>query len=217
MQSGTGHFRLIIGNRQFSSWSLRGWLAARLAGIELETVEVPLYRPDTATKLAPLSPSLLVPCLEHGALRVWDSLAIAEYLNEIAPGRGLWPAERARRAHARSIVAEMHSGFLALRQQWPCAFLERRAQLLDAAGRRDVERVLAIWTDCRARYGADGEYLLGRWTLADVFYAPVVSRFETYGLEEIPESAARYAESVRRHPDVVEWMAAAAAGQASRA
>lgn len=210
MAASTDSFRLVIGDREFSSWSLRGWLAARLAGVDFETVEIPLYRPDTEQRLAPLSPSLLVPCLEHGALRIWDSLAIAEYLNEIVPERGLWPADRSRRAHARSIVAEMHSGFLALRQQWSCAFLERRTQRLDRAGRRDVERILEIWTDCRSRYSTDGEYLFGAYSLADIFYAPVVSRFRTYGFTDLPAAAARYAQTVWRHPDVVEWIDAAA-------
>ncbi|HEY9146763.1 MAG TPA: glutathione S-transferase family protein [Thiobacillus sp.] len=202
---------LIIGNKNYSSWSLRPWLLLRQAGIPFEEVRIPLYAPGSTEALATWSPSGKVPALHDGGLRVWDSLAICEYLNERFPDKQLWPADAAARAVARSVSAEMHAGFAALRQHMSMNIRARRP----GQGRApeclaDVERILAIWTDCRARFGAGGDFLFGRFGIADAMYAPVALRFQTYGVAL--EGAARdYAKAVLALPALQEWVAAGVA------
>jgi glutathione S-transferase len=202
---------LVIGNKNYSSWSMRPWLVLRQAGIPFEEVRIPLYGPESAALLTAWSPSGKVPALHDGDIRVWDSLAICEYLNERFPDKHLWPLDAAARAVARSVSAEMHAGFDALRQNMVMNIRGR----YPGQGRTpeclaDVERILAIWTECRARFGGGGDFLFGRFCIADAMYAPVVLRFQTYGVAL--EGAARdYAEAVLALPALQEWVADAEA------
>ena len=199
---------LYLGNRRYSSWSLRGWLAVRLAGLDVEEQVIPLAGGETPAVKA-VSPSGLVPCLVHRGITVWDSLAIGEYCAELAPG--LWPADRAARAHARAIAAEMHAGFRGLRESMPMNL----GRTIPGAGRneaslRDIARIEAIWRQTRARFGAGGPFLFGAGvTLADAMYAPVVARFLGYRPPLAADSEA-YCAPVRGFPLVAEWYAAAA-------
>ncbi|MFQ3622586.1 MAG: glutathione S-transferase family protein [Acetobacteraceae bacterium] len=205
---------LWIGTRTFSSWSLRGWLAVRLAGLDVEEVVIPLDQPDTAERIRLVSPSGLVPCLAWKGAVVWDSLAIAEFCAELAPG--LWPTELGARAHARAISAEMHAGFRGLRSaMWMnldagfCARAAGRQRTPEALA--DIARIEAIWRDTRARFGDGGPFLFGPgFTLADAMYAPVTTRFTTWRPELAPESWA-YVEAVQAHPLVRRWLDDAAA------
>lgn len=200
---------LYLGSRRYSSWSLRGWLAVSLAGIEAEERVIPLAGGHTPAVRA-ISPSGMVPYLEHGAAKVWDSLAILEYCAETEPS--LWPADRVARAHARSIAAEMHSGFRELRIAMPmvCTRTDPGMEPPPAV-RADLARVETIWADTRERFGASGPYLFGAdFTGADVMYAPVVSRLLTYR-PPITKTTHRYVDAVRAHPLMEEWYTAAAA------
>jgi glutathione S-transferase len=202
---------LVIGNKNYSSWSLRPWLVLRQAGIPFDEVLIPLYQPDSATALAKWSPSGKVPALHDGDIRVWDSLAICEYLHERFPDKQLWPADAAARAVARSVSAEMHSGFSALREHMSMNIRARRPD----RGRtpeslEDIERVVSIWADCRARFGAGGEFLFGRFSIADAMYAPVVLRFQTYGVA-LAGTAKDYADAVLALPALQAWVADALA------
>jgi glutathione S-transferase len=195
--------RLYLGTRRYSSWSLRGWLAVKLAGIEAEEIVIPLAGGNTpAVKAA--SPSGMVPYLEHEGARVWESLAIAEYCAEINPA--LWPAERTARAHARAIAAEMHGGFRALRLAMPMN-LGRSAPGFgqNPESLADIARVDAIWSQTRAVYGAGGDYLFGEvFGAADAMFAPVVARFLIYQ-PPLSAAAAAYCAAVRAHPLVAQW------------
>ncbi|MFP5418596.1 MAG: glutathione S-transferase family protein [Gammaproteobacteria bacterium] len=203
-------FTLVIGNKNYSSWSLRPWLMLRQTGIPFEEVRISL-RPEAATALAAWSPSGKVPVLHDGGIRVWDSLAIGEYLNECFPQAGLWPTDRTARAMARSVSAEMHAGFGALREHMSMNIRGR----YPGKGRTpeclsDVERILAIWTECRAQFGGGGDFLFGRFSIADAMFAPVVLRFQTYAVSL--EGAARtYADVVRALPAIQAWVADAQA------
>ena len=202
---------LVIGNKNYSSWSMRPWLALRQAGIPFEEVRIPLYCPGSEAELAKWSPSGLVPTLHDGGIRVWDSLAICEYLHERFPDKQLWPADAEARAVARSVSAEMHAGFSALRRDMSMNIRARRpGQGRTPECLADIERILAIWTDCRARFGNGGDFLFGRFSIADAMYAPVVLRFQTYGV--VLEGAARdYAAAVRALPAMQAWVADAVA------
>ena len=200
---------LVIGNKNYSSWSLRPWLLLRQGGIPFSEVRIPLYRTDTQDELRAWSPSGLVPLLQDGELKVWDSLAIGEYLNERFPERQLWPADRATRAMARSISAEMHAGFGALRQAMSMNIRSRYPnQGRTPESLRDIARIQTIWNDCRSRYGAEGEFLFGRFSIADAMYAPVVLRFQTYAVA-LDGAARDYAETMLTLPTMQEWIAAA--------
>ncbi|MCW8085488.1 glutathione S-transferase family protein [Sabulicella glaciei] len=193
--------RLYLGTRRYSSWSLRGWLAVRMAGLEVEEVVIPLAGGSTpAVKRA--APSGTVPYLEHDGLRIWDSLAIGEYCAEIAPG--LWPAERGRRAWARAVAAEMHSGFRELRIAMPMnlgGHFPGRGRTEGSLA--DIARIEAVWAECLATHG--GPFLFGEdFTLADAFYAPVCARFITWEAELSATSRA-YIAAVRAHPLVDQW------------
>jgi len=203
----TQEFTLVIGNRNYSSWSLRGFLAARLAGVPFDEVLVRLSEPASKAELLKHSPAGKVPVLKHGARIVWDSLAIIEYLAEIRPEAGLWPADPAARAHARSISAEMHAGFSALRAHMPMNLrksLPGKGRDRDVA--EDIERICAIWADCRARYG--GPFLFGRFCAVDVMYTPVATRFRTY-VVELDDPGQAYVDAVLARPDFLDWHAAA--------
>lgn len=200
---------LIIGNKNYSSWSLRPWLLLRQAGIPFEEVRVPLYSESTREQISALSPSGLVPVLRHGHVTVWDSLAICEHVHELFPDRALWPADQTARAVARSAAAEMHAGFRALRQHMPMncrGYFPGRGFNLET--RKDIERILGLWRRCRTAYDEDGPMLFGSFCIADAMYAPVVLRFQTYDVKLDPVCAA-YATTLLALPAMVEWIEAA--------
>jgi glutathione S-transferase len=201
-------YTLYVGNKNYSSWSLRGWLAAKLAGAPFEERLVQLTGKGVNPEWS-FSPSGMVPALHDGDVVVWDSLAIAEYLAERHPG--MWPKDAAARAFARSIAAEMHSGFLALRNEMTMCVRERVDVRPWSVGlRNDVARITGLWNEARRRFGAGGEFLCGAFSIADAFYGPVVYRFRTYDVR--PEGAAgTYVESMLAHPFMREWEAAALA------
>jgi glutathione S-transferase len=198
---------LVVGNKNYSSWSLRPWLAMKLLGLEFEERRVSLYVPGAKERLLSYSPAGKVPILIDGERRVWDSLAILEYLAESHPS--LWPAAPAARAAARSISAEMHSGFGALRQHMSMNIRKRhpgKGRTPEALA--DVARIIAMWSDCRARFGAAGPFLFGAFGAADAMYAPVVLRFRTYAVE-LPPTCRAYADAVLALPALGEWIEAA--------
>ena len=206
-------FTLVIGNRNYSSWSLRGWLMARAAGIEFEEIVVPLDLPDTQATIRKHSPSGRVPVLLHRGLAVWESLAIAEYLNDIRPEAGLWPASVSARAHASSISTEMHAGFMELREKMP---MNIRASMpgkgMTPAVRAEIERITSMWRDCRKRFSGaaarDDGFLFGAFCAADAMYAPVVTRLRTYGVPMDTDTDA-YCRAVLAYPPMKEWVDAA--------
>lgn len=199
---------LVIGNKAYSSWSLRPWLLLAQAGVDFTEVRVPLYRDDSAAALGRWSPTGKVPVLIDGDLVIPESLAILEYLAERFRERCGWPAAVAARATARAVSAEMHAGFAALRGAMPfnCRARRRVAPAADAAG--EVQRVQALWADCRRRFGAGGPWLFGAFSPADAMYAPVALRFVTYGVP-LDAPARAYVETVAAHPAVQQWIAAA--------
>ena len=200
---------IYIGNRNYSSWSLRAWLMLRQTGAAFESVVVPLYVPGSKTEILRHSPSGKVPALHHGEVTVWDSLAIGEYLAEAFPEARLWPAAPVARACARSVSAEMHAGFVNLRRHFPMNL--RRApkpRLLTEEVQADVARIAAMWRDCRRRFGAGGAFLFGAFGIADAMYAPVVSRLRSYAVP-IDQDTAAYCDAIERHPPYQEWFTAA--------
>jgi glutathione S-transferase len=199
-------FELFIGDKQLSSWSLRPWLAMRHAGVPFIERQVRLDRPESAAALRAASPSGLVPALAHRGLVVWDSLAILEYVAEQRPSAGLWPDDSDKRAIARSVSAEMHSGFAALRRAWPMQFASRglNGEKSDAV-MRDLARIDALWTLCRTRHGAGGPFLFGRFSIADAMYAPVASRIETYGPAPLSAPAAEWRQMMMALPAMQSW------------
>ncbi|MEX0922393.1 MAG: glutathione S-transferase family protein [Rhodovibrionaceae bacterium] len=204
-------FFIVLGNKNYSSWSLRGWLVLAACGVDFGEEVIPLDRPETKARLRAASPTARVPSLRHGALTIPDSLAIAEYLAERFPGAGLWPEDPAARAKARAAVCEMHSGFTVLRAELPMAIRESfPGRSFSAAAKADIARVIEIWETCRAApEAAGGPFLFSRFGIADAFYAPVVTRFRTYGIA-LPAAAEAYAEAVLAWPDLKRWSAAAA-------
>ena len=199
--------KLIIGNKNYSSWSLRAWLLLREAGIEFEEQRIALDTCDSAAELAAASPACRVPVLLLDDMVIWDTLAIAETVAERWPEKSLWPGDRAARAHARSVSAEMHSGFFALREAMPmnCRAMGRKVALPDELT-ADIDRVLAIWADCHHRYGSQGRWLFGDFSVADAMFAPVVLRFRTYGIN-LPESASVYPARLLEIQWIQEWLA----------
>lgn len=203
------HVTLYIGNRNYSSWSLRAWLVVAQASISCETILVPLDQEDTDERLRRLGPSGLVPVLDDAGVLVWDSLAITEYLAERCPEAGIWPRDRHARATARAVSAEMHSGFSQLRGKLPMDMRNRYPKPpADPRLADDIERIQSIWRDCRQRFGKGGEYLFGAWSAADAMFAPVVSRFRSYGIEP-DRTCAAYCRAVWTHPDMQSWIATA--------
>ncbi|MFD2234359.1 glutathione S-transferase family protein [Phaeospirillum tilakii] len=199
---------LVIGTKRFSSWSLRPWLALKATGARFEEVEIALRQPETKAEIRKWSPAGKVPVLIEGGLTVWDSIAICEYLAERFPQAGLWPDAAAARAVARAVSAEMHAGFPVLRQRCPMDLL------LDAPLTEfpddlaaEIRRLDALWVECRTRFGGDGPFLFGRFTIADAMYAPVVTRCATYHLPLSPEAAA-YRDAVLAWPALQAWRAA---------
>lgn len=202
---------LVVGTRRWSSWSLRPWMALSATGAPFKDVVIGLRRPDSKEQILKWSPSGKVPLLIDGGFKVWDSLAICEYLAERFPEAGLWPRDRETRAVARAISAEMHAGFQALRNACPMDLTEDHpmAEIPDDVG-ADVARIDAIWTDCRARFGQGGPYLFGAFTNADAMYAPVATRIRTYRLP-VSETADSYCDAIMAHPAMVKWIEGARA------
>ena len=202
-------FTLIIGNKNYSSWSLRGWLALKHTGVEFGEIVIPLRRPETPGLLREHSPSAKVPNLKSPDGDIWDSLAMCEYLAESFPAAGLWPAAKTTRAHARAVSAEMHSGFAALRSAMPMNMRDTlpMPELKDDLA-KDIARVETIWQDCRQRFGQDGPFLYGAFSIADCMFAPVASRFATYQTP-VSQLSQAYIGSLHAWPDMIEWMAAA--------
>src|SRR5580704_5385504 len=200
---------LIIGNKNYSSWSLRPWFAMTVAGIAFEETVISLDAPEFKATVQKHSPAGKVPILVDGDVRVWESIAILEYLAEKFPHAGLWPASQQARAHARAIMAEMHAGFLPLRREYPMNFWRPvRTRTRTPEAQADVERIDAMWSECRARFGQGGPFLFGAFGAADAMYAPVVSRFHTYAVDVGPVARA-YMEAVMGLPAWAEWCAAA--------
>jgi glutathione S-transferase len=205
--------KLIIGNKNYSSWSLRGWLACKQSGLAFEEITVPLYGEDWDEKkkadeeLAPSSGK--VPILWDGDCVVWDSLAIIDFLADRVGRDRFWPKDEAGRGMARSMVAEMHSSYLALRRQLPMNVRRRIEDVQpDKDARSDIVRILGLWAEARARFGKGGPFLFGTFSAADIIYAPVVSRFITYGVA-VPGFAVAYMQAVWEHEWVQAWVAAA--------
>jgi glutathione S-transferase len=200
---------LYIGNKNYSSWSLRAWLALKQVGTPFKEVVIPLDWPGRQpSAILAHSPSGKVPALRYGDMVVWDSLAIGEYLADEFRQTHLWPAERVARATARSASAEMHSGFPALRSQLPMNIRRTPFKLtLTAEVESEVARIVAIWRDCRQRFGAAGPFLFGKQTLADAMFAPVATRFRTYGvpMDDVTRS---YADTIHAMPAMLEWIEA---------
>lgn len=204
--------KLIIGNKNYSSWSLRGWLAARQSGLAFEELTVHIDGDDwQATKRGDdqFQPSAgKVPVLWDGEVVVWDSLAILEYLADKVGRDRFWPKSDEARGMARAMVAEMHSAYFALRRQCPMNIRRRIALELSDETRSDIVRILSLWAEARARFGAGGPFLFGTFSAADIFYAPVVSRFVTYGVG-VPGFAQAYMQAVWEHDWMQQWIAAA--------
>ena len=188
---------LTISSKNYSSWSLRGWLLTKFSGLPFDEFVMPMDDPAARAELLLLSPSILVPCLVHDNIKVWDTLAIAEYLNEVRPKAGLLPADRRTRAHCRSICGEMHSGFASLRSALPMNIKSHFPQT-------DIERITAIWLECLKQY--EGPYLFGALSAADAMFAPVVTRFVTYDVKLEPEIVA-YAQRILALPEMQQWIA----------
>jgi glutathione S-transferase len=199
---------LVIGSKNYSSWSLRPWLVLHAFGIAFDEILLPLDVPEFYARIRDYSPTGRVPVLQDGDVRVWDSLAIAEYANERwLDGRG-WPADMAARALARSISAEMHSGFAALRNELPMNCRKRvKNHPASKDAQADIARVKAIWREARARFGKDGPFLFGAFGIADAMYAPVVLRFESYDVALDPVERA-YADAILALPALRDWLAA---------
>lgn len=202
--------KLTIASKNYGSWSLRGWLLCKLAKLDFEEERIGSDDPSTRAELLLLSPSFLVPCLHHNGLKIWDTLAIAEYLHEIAPDAGLLPADQKQRAHCRAISGEMHSGFSNLRSALPMNLKAHFSGFKSWAGARgDVERITAIWRECLSEYG--GPYLFGKVPCtADAMYAPVCTRFFTYDVAVDPASS-QYCRTIMMLPELQQWVADAKA------
>jgi len=198
---------LTISSKNYSSWALRGWLLCRMAGLSFDEKVMPIDDPSTRAELLLMSPSFLVPCLQHDGIKVWDTLAIAEYLNEIRPQAGLLPADRAARAHCRAICGEMHCGFSNLRSALPMNLKGHFPRFKVWSGAQaDIDRIVAIWHDCFSIY--EGPYLFGSVGMADAMYAPVCTRFLTYDVK-LDAQCAAYCRRIMALPDMVEWVNAA--------
>ena len=207
---------IIIGTKKWSSWSLRAWLPLKRSGASFTETLIALREVGVTEAIAAVSPSGKVPALKDGDLFVWDSLAISEYLADKFPEAALWPADPQRRALGRAAAAEMHSGFASLRGECPMDLALRTKVDLSEATSDDIRRIVHLWNDLRGRFAADGPFLLGAWSIADAFFAPVATRFRSYGirLSDFGDTGAAgaYCETLLETPDYLEWETAALAG-----
>lgn len=200
---------LVIGNKNYSSWSMRPWIAMKAAGIAFNEIVIPLYEPGSKEEILKYSPAGKVPILIDGGEPVWESLAILEHLAERFPQAGLWPADQRARSHARAVATEMHAGFQALRRDCTMnLWLPPKPRPQNDEVMENVRRIEALWADCRARFGSGGPFLFGTFGNADAMYAPVVARFHNYGLPVSAETRA-YMDAVMALPAWQEWLAAA--------
>jgi glutathione S-transferase len=203
------NFTLIIGNKNYSSWSLRPWLVMKQFGLDFAEIYIPLYQSESSSKIHQYSPSGKVPILLHGTQRIWDSLAICEYLAEEFPNIHLWPQHKTARILARCISMEMHSGFQKLRENMPMNCRTKFPGKGMALGvQKDIDRITAIWEDCRHKFGESGNMLFGDFTIADAMFAPVVLRFMTYNVQ-LNTVAKDYVEAILTLPAMQEWLEAA--------
>lgn len=199
------NLRLVIGNKNYSSWSLCPWLLLKMFDIYFEEIQIALYQDNTAEKLGPYSPSLKVPVLLHREFTVWDSLAICEYISEEFLQQGGWPSNPGRRASARSVSAEIHSGFPTLRKEWP---MNCKASCTLSPSEKlyeEIARIDAIWSCCRRRFGENGNYLYGRFSIADCMYAHLAICFNAYGAE-LSAEAETYMKVMMDNPFVQKWI-----------
>ena len=202
---------LVIGTKRYSSWSLRPWLALKVAAIPFQEVEIALRQPETKAEILQHSPSGKVPLLDDDGFKVWDSLAICEYLAEHLPAAKLWPDDDQARAIARAVSAEMHSGFMPLRRDCAMDVLSDLPMVeLSDEVKADVARIDAIWTDCRARFGSGGDFLFGRFSIADAMFAPVVTRMRTFHLP-VGAVSQTYCDAIMAMPEMKEWVKTSAA------
>jgi len=203
---------LVIGNKRYSSWSLRPWLLLRARGVAFDEVVVPLDTPEFHARIATLSPSRRVPALAHDGATIWDSLAIAEYADEQFLSRTGWPTERIARATARAMACEMHSGFTALRTECPMNVLRRmdRALPVSPAAVADIARIESMWAEARERFGAGGDFLFGEFGIVDAFFAPVVTRLQTYA-QPVSPATRKYMDALFALPAMQQWIADARA------
>jgi glutathione S-transferase len=200
--------KLIIGSKNYSSWSMRPWLALAHHNMPFEEVIIPLDRPDTKSRIAQYSPAGKVPILVDGKATVWESLAILEHLNERFPEAGLWPTDPLARAHARAIATEMHGGFAALRQNCPMNIKRKKKRELAPAVQDDIKHITQMWRGARERFGEGGDYLFGAFSAADCMYAPVATRIVSYEID-VDEVSAAYVAAIYRLPAFVAWRDAA--------
>lgn len=196
---------IVIGNKNYSSWSLRGWLALKRCGVEFDEIMIQLDTPETRKNLLDHSKAGLVPVLKHQGQTIWETMAICEYLAETYPAARLWPEDKKARAHCRSVCNEMHAGFAALRTHMPMDIRNS----YPGSGRGDgvqanIDRIFDIWQECRDQFGENGPFLYGDFTVADAMFAPVVARFKTFAVE-LPEFADSYCNAIWECPDMVEW------------
>ena len=199
--------KLVVGNRLYSSWSLRAGILLRGFGIAHEEEVIAMYKPDTRERMLAFGPTGKVPILIDGDITVWDSLAIVEYVAETHPDLAIWPKDRAARAHARSASAEMHSGFTGIRSTCPMNLTKRFARKdRGEACAQDVVRIEALWREARHRFGGDGPYLYGAFSAADAMYAPVVTRLDTYSIEVADDTRA-YMDTILNSPGFLSWKA----------
>jgi glutathione S-transferase len=204
---------IVIGTRRWSSWSLRPWLALKRTGADFSEIVIQLRQPGTSDEIAKHSPSGRIPALKDGDLVIWDSLAICEYLADRFPQARLWPEDPTVRALGRAAAAEMHSGFPSLRGECPMDLGLRTDMELTEATSTDVRRIVRLWSDLRGRFAADGPFLLGGWSIADAFYAPVATRLRSYGIKPSDYGdlgpCGAYCETLLQTPDYLEWERAA--------
>ena len=219
--SGNPGYRLVIGDKNYSSWSLRPWLLMRMFGISFDEINVDIYNPGTRARILEHSPSGKVPALKVGGLTLWDTLAISEFLAEAHPDLPIWPKSRDARAMARVVSAEMHSGFDALRSEMPMDLVASKpVEEVPKGVARDVTRIVEVWRMCRTLYGDDGPFLFGEFCAADAMFAPVTSRFRTYGVDLAAHgddgTAQAYCETILSLAAIEEWTQAGRAQIAER-
>jgi len=195
--------KLYIGSKQYSSWSMRPWLCLKYAQIDFQEIIIPLRTDETKNKISAISPSRKVPCLDYNGLLIWDSLAICEFINELKPEIELLPKDQGKRAIARSVIAEMHCGFLDLRKEMPLDTKLQTTQTPTPQAQENIDRILEIWRLSREKYGDGGEFLFGKFGIADAFFAPVVSRFVSYDVDT--REMQGYIKTITNLPIYQEW------------